>query len=77
MARSLKRSPVVSYIGTSQKRGKRMCNRMFRRASKDALLRDKLLPIRLREVLDEWNLGGDGKHRLNRDDKYYKKSLRK
>lgn len=50
-----------------------MCNRMFRRASQTALLRDKLLPVRLREVLDEWNLGGDGKHRIHRDDNYYKK----
>ncbi len=30
-------------------------------------------PIRFREVLDEWNLGGDGKHRIYRNDK----SLRK
>ena len=41
------------------------------------LLRDKLLPVRLREVLDEWNLGGDGKHRIYRDDNYYTQSLRK
>lgn len=50
---------------------------MFRRVSKTALLRDKLLPVSLREVLDEWDLGGDGQHRIHRDDNYYKKSLRK
>ena len=43
---------------------------MFRRASKASLLRDKLLPIRLREVLGEWNLGGDGKHRIHRNGNY-------
>ena len=48
-----------------------MCNRMFRRTSKASPLRDKLQPIRLREVLDEWNLGGDGKHRIHRNDNYY------
>ena len=73
MARSRKKNPVVTYIGTSQRRGKQMCNRMFRRVSKTALLRDKLLPVSLREVLDEWDLGGDGKHRIHRDDNYYKK----
>lgn len=54
-----------------------MCNRMFQRAGKASLLSDKLLPTRLREVWDEWNLGGDGKHRTHRNDNYYKKSLRK
>lgn len=50
---------------------------MFRRESKAALLTDKLLPIRLREVMDQWNLGGDGKHRIPQGDNYYIKSLRK
>lgn len=50
---------------------------MFRRECKTALFTDKLLPIRLREVLDEWSLGGDGKHRITQDDGRYTKSLRK
>lgn len=50
---------------------------MFRRACKAALLTDKLLPMRLREVLDEWDLGGDGKHRIQQNDSYYTKSFRK
>lgn len=50
---------------------------MFRRECKAALLTDKLLPIRLREILDQWHLGGDGKHRIQQDDNYYMKSLRK
>lgn len=50
---------------------------MFRRECKAALLTDKLLPIRLREILDQWHLGGDGKHRIPQDDNYYTKSLRK
>jgi hypothetical protein len=77
MTRSRKKNPVETYIGKSQKRGKQMCNRMFRRECKTALFTDKLLPIRLREVLDEWSLGGDGKHRITQDDGRYTKSLRK
>lgn len=77
MTRSRKKNPVETYIGTSQKRGKQKCNRLFRRECKAALLTDKLLPIRLREVMDQWNLGGDGKHRIQQDDSCYTKSLRK
>lgn len=77
MTRSRKKNPVETHIGTSQKRGKQKCNRTFRRESKAALLTDKLLPIRLREVMDQWNLGGDGKRRIPPDDNCYTKSLRK
>lgn len=50
---------------------------MFRRECKAALLTDNLLPIRLREVMGQWNLGGDGKRRILQNDSCYTKSLRK
>lgn len=77
MGRSYKKNPVVNYVGQSQKRGKQMCNRMFRRISKATLWSDKLLPVRPREILNEWDLGGDGKHRILPTEDYYIQSFRK
>ena len=69
MSRSWKRTPVTCWIGNSQKRGKRMCNRLFRRIERQAVCAKQfdLLPHQPKEVMDQWDLGGDGKAFLHVD----------
>ena len=64
MGKSRKRTPVSTWCCCkSQKRGKQICHRKFRRIERTMILHDKWesIPIRQREVIDPWNLGGDGK----------------
>ena len=64
MSRSRKRTPISCWVCCkSQKRGKQVCNRKFRRREHQAISvgnyeRLPLLPI---EVMSSWDLGGDGK----------------
>ena len=62
MSRSRKRTPIFIYVGRSNKISKRFCNRKFRKATKIALLKSKNLPLKLDEVMTEWEFKGDGKH---------------
>ena len=64
MSRSRKRTPGgTRCCCKSQKKGKRWCNRKFRR--KEHLLMDshlyEKLPLKNFEVMESWDLGGDGK----------------
>lgn len=62
MSRSKKRNPVSTIACCkSQKKDKRICNRIFRCRVKHCLRTDKELPYRLREIMDVWNFVGDGK----------------
>ena len=63
MSRSRKSQPYTVGAGCrSQKRGKRVCNRKFRRQERRAILSGRWdsLPYRQIEVMDSWDLGGDG-----------------
>lgn len=62
MTRSYKKTPVFGWCsGSSQKRGKVRCNRLFRRISKYLLHIGKDGLHKTREVIDQWDLGYDGK----------------
>lgn len=58
-----------------------MCNRKFRRRERMSIGACQLekLPFRTIEVMDPWNLGGDGKtyYRADPTDKWYIKLMRK
>ena len=58
-----------------------MCNRKFRRQERRAILSGRWdrLPYRQIEVMDPWDLGGDGKYYCHGDehDEWYVKLMRK
>lgn len=64
MSRSKKRTPAGTWCHCkSQKKGKKVSHRRFRRKARIVLLSndETMLPIRQIEITDSWNLGGDGK----------------
>lgn len=61
MSRSIKRTPILTYIGRSNKISKRFCNRKFRKITRMGLKDSKDLPQKLDEVMTEWEFQGDGK----------------
>ena len=64
MSRSRKRTPICCWVCCkSQKRGKQVCNRKFRRQERQKMgVGDiETLPLRTYEVMSPWDLGGDGK----------------
>ena len=73
MSRSVKKFAAGSRAGCkSRKKGKISCHRKFRRSVK--------LLYKMREAMDEWDLGGDGKAKytnVDKDTEQYKKLLRK
>jgi len=82
MSRSKKHLPITCWAGCkSQKRGKQMCNRKFRRRERMSLntIQFEKLPLRTIEVMDPWDLGGDGKtyYRAEPSDEWYIKLMRK
>lgn len=66
MARSRRRTPIISMMtSASKKQDKRWANRNHRSASRRTIKRDPdpdvtVLPI-LREVSDEWDMAKDGR----------------
>lgn len=66
MSRSRKKTPAGTIVSCkSQKRDKQICNRLFRHQTIDqtieAIKRDKMPPIRLREVKNSWTFSGEAK----------------
>ena len=82
MGKSKKRTPISTFCcSKSQKRGKQICHRKYRRIE-HMMLRsnnDEHLPIRQYEIVSPWNLGGDGKVYWGHypDKEWYKKLMRK
>ena len=75
MSRSRKKVCGGTYaICKSQKKGKRFCHKKFRMAE-----REGREPMRMREMMDSWDMGGDGKTVYTRDktSELYKKLIRK
>ena len=76
MSRSRKKTPVTTLAACkSQKAGKTMANKLFRRISR-ILLRSgaEELPLKSKELTDPWDLGGDGKVYWNKlEEKFYRK----
>lgn len=83
MSRSRKKIAAGTIcICKSQKPGKQMCNRRFRRKERRLLNHGRYskLPFKPREVIDEWDLGGDGKRIYTwpeKDKDSYEKWIRK
>lgn len=77
MSRSRKKTSVTTYVGYTQKRSKRLCNRMFRRLEHQRIGTDYPVPQHVREALDVWCMQGDGKHRWTPDMVQYEKIMRK
>ncbi|MBQ3636108.1 MAG: hypothetical protein II951_10915 [Bacteroidales bacterium] len=67
MSRSRKRMPVGTWCCCkSQKKGKQASSRKFRRLARALLCKGRsydssLLPLKSFEVMNPWDLGGDGK----------------
>lgn len=82
MSRSKKRTPVTYWAGCkSQKRGKQVCNRKFRRRERISIRTNRFerIPYLTIEVMDTWDLGGDGKvyYHAEPTDEWYIKLMRK
>ena len=82
MSRSRKRTPAGTWCCCkSQKRGKQICHRRFRR-SEHCLIQVgtfELLPMHQRDVMSQWDLGGDGKcyYGYHPEDDWFQKIMRK
>ncbi|KAA6321195.1 hypothetical protein EZS27_029123 [termite gut metagenome] len=62
MSKSIKHTPIFNWvICQSNKYSKKLCNRKFRRYTHIALSKDKIPPVRLDEVMTEYDFKGDGK----------------
>ncbi len=84
MSKSRKKNPCGLNAGcTSQKRGKQVSHRAFRKRERQLIHMSKFdcLPLRQIELVSPWDLGGDGKGKwfnLFYDDyEYYLKLMRK
>ena len=82
MSRSRKKTPVSTICCCkSQKRGKQCCNRRFRRRERMLLHMNDIegLPNRPMEIMDPWDLGGDGKRfwKIPPESEIYKRMMRK
>lgn len=82
MSRSRKRPPIFCWTCCkSQKRGKEVCNRKFRRRERQKISTGDLdkLPRLTIEVMDTWDLGGDGNgyYHATPNDDYLVKLMRK
>ena len=74
MSRSRKKNPGHTWCGCSQKRGKQFCNRRFRSNEHRLIQKNDFLslPLRTRELTNQYDLGGDGKgfYSLNRKNRW-------
>ncbi len=77
MSKSRKKNPVVWCTGRSNKAGKRQANKRFRRIVHQRINSDYPIPMYVKEITDFWCMPADGKMRLEPNDEYYEKSLRK
>lgn len=61
MGHSYRRQPYTVYAGNSQKKDKRICNRIMRRHGRVALLArgDEAMYLRHTEALDRWSMSQD------------------
>ncbi|KAA6337284.1 hypothetical protein EZS27_014622 [termite gut metagenome] len=62
MSRSRKHTPYFNIACCqSNKKSKTYCHRLFRKCEKQSIRNDELLPIKMDEVMNEWDFNGDGK----------------
>ena len=64
MSRSFRRRPFAAYVGGSQQRDKRLCNRITRRTNRVRLAAapdpEAALLVRPREALNAYSMAQDG-----------------
>ena len=74
MGKSYRKTPIMGYAGSSEKKDKQIANGKFRKKSKQSLEQFDLddLPYELNEVHDEWSMTKDGKCYLKPHTDYYK-----
>ena len=82
MSRSRKRMPCGTWYGCkSQKKGKKVSSRKFRRKVHMLLSQGEYqdLPSKPFEIMDPWDLGGDGKtfFGFHPDEEWFVKLMRK
>ena len=82
MGKSRKRTPVCTWCCCkSQKRGKQICHRKFRRSEHTLVCTAQWhkLPFRQWEIVCQWDLGGDGKQYFGHhpNEEWYVKLMRK
>ena len=82
MGKSRKKTPVCTWCCCkSQKRGKKISHRKFRRKEAIVIISGEydLLPTRQWEIVEQWDLGGDGKHYCGHspNEEWYIKLMRK
>ena len=77
MSRSRKKNPVTINAGRSNKQDKRRSNRIFRKICKMRILKDSEPPVNIKEVSDVWGFAGEFKMRIDKNDPYYNKVIRK
>ena len=63
MSHSRKKTPIFGIAGGSEKKDKRIANRMFRRKEKIKIVMEQFenLPLYVREVMNVWSMSKDGK----------------
>lgn len=76
MSRSRKKvcAGMIACGCKSRKKGKRVCHKKFRMKE-----REGRYPFRMREVMNSWDMGGDGKmvYTFNKNSEEYKKYTKK
>ena len=82
MSKSKKKTPVGTICCCkSQKRGKQLCHRKFRRKERTMIQKGDFarLPFRMFEVTEQWDLGGEGKcfFGINHNEEWFVKLMRK
>lgn len=83
MSHSYKKNPIVGCTtAKSEKKDKRIVNRKVRHKVNQATkypskFSENELHLNVKDVSDVWDFAKDGKHRIDKNSKFYKKAIRK
>ena len=83
MSRSSRKHPICGIAAKSEKKDKRIINRILRHKVKAALKNkdieelEEFIEPKKDEIMDVWGMAKDGKQRIEKDSPYYKEVLRK
>ena len=63
MSRSKRKTPIFGHTGKSEKKDKRIANRIFRKMTKSRIAKEEFdnLPFNMNEALNVWAMSKDGK----------------
>jgi len=67
MSRSIRKTPIIGNVGSSEKKDKQIANQKFRKKEKNAILKKDLdhLPFDMDGVHNKYDMSKDGKHFIN------------